>query len=123
MVRYNEVLLAQVQVTAACNALHSVDARLARWILQTRDRFNENAIPLTHELLSEMLGVRRSSISDVAGKLQAAGLIRYTRGMIEIVDRRALEDAACECYAAIHENTAQILGSANISSTRSASEV
>jgi CRP-like cAMP-binding protein len=109
IVKYNEVLLAQVQTTAACNALHHVEARLSRWILQTRDRTDTDRVPLTQEFLSEMLGVRRTSVSEVANKLQAAGLIRYSRGMIEIVNRAALEQKACECYATILEKSAQIL--------------
>ncbi len=105
VMRANEMLLGQVQMTAACNALHPIQARLARWILQTRDRVDDNIIPLTQELLSEMLGVRRSSVSEVASMLQTAGLIRYSRGSIEIVDRRALEGAACECYETIKHQT------------------
>jgi CRP-like cAMP-binding protein len=101
IVRYNDVLLGQVQVTAACNALHPIQKRLARWILQTRDRIDTDTVPLTQELLSEMLGVRRSSVSEIARRLQTSGLIRYSRGSIEIVDRRALEAAACECYGVI----------------------
>ena len=101
IIRYNESLLNQVQITAACNALHPIQARLARWILQTRDHLDDDLIPLTQELLSEMLGVRRSSISEVASKLQAAGLIRYRRGAVEIVNRPGLEAAACECYGLI----------------------
>jgi CRP-like cAMP-binding protein len=102
IVAYNDVLLGQVQITAACNALHPIPKRLARWILQTRDRIDTDTVPLTQELLSEMLGVRRSSVSEIAKRLQTAGLIRYSRGAIEIVNRRALEAAACECYAMIN---------------------
>jgi CRP-like cAMP-binding protein len=109
IVKYNQVLLAQVQTTAACNALHHVEARLSRWILQTRDRTDTDRIPLTQEFLSEMLGVRRTSVSEVATKLQTAGLIRYSRGVIEIVDRTALEQRACECYAGIREQARRIL--------------
>jgi CRP-like cAMP-binding protein len=109
IVKYNEVLLAQVQTTAACNALHHVEARLSRWILQTRDRTDTDRVPLTQEFMSEMLGVRRTSVSEVASKLQNAGLIRYSRGVIEIVDRLALERRSCECYASIREKAAQIL--------------
>jgi len=109
VVRHNEVLLAQVQVNAACNAIHSLEARLSRWILQTRDRIDENEIPLTHELLSEMLGVRRSSVSEIANKLQSAKLISYTRGKIHIDDREALERTACECYQTIKRNASEIL--------------
>lgn len=109
IVRYNEVLLAQVQMTAACNAMHGLEARLSRWILQTRDRIEEEDIPLTQELLSEMLGVRRTSVSEIASRLQAANLITYSRGKIVIVDRAALERNACECYETIRGRTADIL--------------
>lgn len=105
VVRYNEVLLAQVQTTAACNAVHTLEARLSRWILQSRDRIDEDAIPLTHEILSQMLGVRRSSVSEVASKLQAANLISYSRGKIMIQDRAGLERNACECYQTIRERS------------------
>jgi CRP-like cAMP-binding protein len=99
--RYGEMLLIQVQQTAACNALHAVEARLSRWLLQARDRVPGNTIRLTHEFLSQMLGVRRTTVTVVANVLQQAGLIRYHRGHIEIVDRAGLEARACECYAAI----------------------
>jgi CRP-like cAMP-binding protein len=105
ILRGNDVLLAQVQITAACNALHPIEARLARWILQSSDRTTDGIIPLTQELLSQMLGVTRSSVSEVAGKLQAAGLIRYSRGTIEIANRNGLKASACECYEAILEKT------------------
>jgi CRP-like cAMP-binding protein len=101
IVSYNDVLLGQVQITAACNALHPIQRRLARWILQTRDRIDTDIVPLTQELLSEMLGVRRSSVSEIAKKLQTSGLIRYSRGSIEILKREALEAAACECYSLV----------------------
>jgi len=110
VIAQDQVLHAQVQATAACNALHGVDARLSRWILQSHDRNgNADVIPLTQEFLSEMLGVRRSSVGEVARKLQAQGLLRYSRGSIEIVDRPGLEAAACECYANIVETTARIV--------------
>jgi CRP-like cAMP-binding protein len=109
IMRYSEALLGQVQMTAACNALHSLSARLARWILQTQDRVNGPSVPLTQELLSEMLGVRRSSVSEVAHRLQTRGLIRYHRGSIEIIDRKALELACCECYQTIKAQTDNLL--------------
>lgn len=112
IVRWSEVLIAQVQITAACNALHPIGQRLARWILQTKDRTADDAIPLTQQRLSDVLGVQRSSISEVAGMLQALGLIHYSRGIIEILDRPGLEKAACECYASINENAARILPAA-----------
>ncbi len=101
IVRYGEILLIQVQQTAACNALHAVEARLSRWLLQARDRLSSNTIQLTQEFLSQMLGVRRTTVTVVANMLQQAGLIRYHRGQIEIVNRPGLEARACECYEAI----------------------
>jgi CRP-like cAMP-binding protein len=108
IVRYNDALLGQVQITAACNALHPIQKRLARWILQTRDRIDSDLVPLTQELLSEMLGVRRSSVSEIAGRLQATGLIHYSRGTIEIANRAGLEAVACECYALIRDQPARM---------------
>jgi CRP-like cAMP-binding protein len=108
IVRYGEMLLIQVQQTAACNALHDVEERLSRWLLQARDRVDENTIRLTHEFLSQMLGVRRPTVTVVARMLQEAGLIRYHRGHIEIVDRRGLEARACECYSVIRRQIDKI---------------
>jgi CRP-like cAMP-binding protein len=108
IVRYGEMLLIQVQQTAACNALHDVEERLSRWLLQARDRVDGNIIRLTHEFLSQMLGVRRPTVTVVARTLQDAGLIRYHRGHIEIVDRHGLEARACECYAVIRQQIDKI---------------
>jgi CRP-like cAMP-binding protein len=105
ILRYKEALLAQVQQTAACNALHPLEARLARWLLQTLDRADDPNLPLTQEFMSQMLAVRRTTVTVVAGKLQQAGLIRYHRGRIEIIDRPKLEEAACECYGTIRRRT------------------
>jgi CRP-like cAMP-binding protein len=105
VLRYKETLLAQVQQTAACNALHHLEERLARWLLQALDRTDGSNLPLTQELISQMLAVRRSTVTVIAGKLQQAGLIRYHRGRIEIVDRLKLEEAACECYHTIRRRT------------------
>lgn len=102
--RAHDAVLAQVQITAACNALHSVEQRLARWILQSSDRSRSVSIPLTQELMAQMLGVTRSSVSEAAQELQVGGLIRYARGKVEIVSRRGLEKAACECYATTRDN-------------------
>jgi CRP-like cAMP-binding protein len=98
IVRFNEGLLAQVQQTAACNALHELEERLCRWLLQTQDRTGGDIITLTHEFLSQMLAVRRTTVTLVARALQKAGAIKYRRGKIEIVDRGKLERRACECY-------------------------
>jgi CRP-like cAMP-binding protein len=108
IVRYGEMLLIQVQQTAACNALHAVEARLSRWLLQARDRLESNTIKLTHEFLSQMLGVRRTTVTVVANVLQQAGVIRYHRGQIEIVDRIGLEARACECYDAIRRQIDEV---------------
>ena len=109
IMRYNDVLLAQVQQSVACNALHGLEARLCRWLLQTHDCIDGNVVPLTQEFLGQMLGVRRTSVTVAARLLQSAGMIRYRRGQITIVDRRALEDLSCECYGVIHRNYARLL--------------
>jgi len=111
-VRYNDLLIAQIQQSVACNALHTLEARLCRWLLQTHDCVGGDTIPLTQEFLGQMLGVRRTSVTLAARLLQSAGLIRYRRGHIQVVDRAALEDAACECYAAIQEHTDEVFPAA-----------
>jgi len=107
-IRYNEVLLTQARLTAACNALHPVDARFCRWLLQSADRAESSTLPLTQELLSEMLGVRRTSVTDVAGRLQKEGLISFSRGVIHILDRPALEAMTCECYQSLIDQSAML---------------
>jgi CRP-like cAMP-binding protein len=104
IVRYNDVLLAQVQQSVACNALHGLEARLCRWLLQTHDCVDGNVIPLTQEFLGQMLGVRRTTVTIAARLLQSAGLIRYRRGHIQVLDRAALKDISCECYGMIRQN-------------------
>src|SRR5215471_7553271 len=104
IVRYNDLLLAQVQQSVACNALHALEARLCRWLLQTHDCIDGDAIPLTQEFLGQMLGVRRTTVTIAARLLQSAGLLRYRRGLIHIIDRAALEEIACECYAVVRHN-------------------
>lgn len=98
IVRYNELLLAQVQQSCACNALHEAEARLCRWLLQSRDRSDSDTVPITQEFLAQMLGVRRTTVTMIASALQEAGLIRYQRGRIEILDRQKMQERACECY-------------------------
>ena len=102
-VRYNEVLLEQARVTAACNALHNIEARFCRWLLQTRDRAESETVNLTQEFLAEMLGVRRTSVTEVASKIQASGAISYSRGVIKILDLDALKAMSCECYQTLQE--------------------
>jgi CRP-like cAMP-binding protein len=102
-VRYNEVLLTQARVIAACNALHQIEARFCRWLLQAGDRAETDSIMLTQEFLSEMLGVRRTSVTKVVSKLQAAGAISNSRGAIKLIDLNKLKVMSCECYEALHE--------------------
>ena len=103
--RYSHSLLTQVSQSAACNRFHLVDARLARWLLMTTDRLGVKEFPLTQEFLATMLGVRREGVSKAAGALQAGKLIRYSRGMITIVNRPGLEARSCQCYAIIKADT------------------
>jgi CRP-like cAMP-binding protein len=111
--RYGEVLLAQIQQGAACNAFHEAEARLARWLLQTSDRIDSPVIPLTQEFLGQMLGVRRTTVTLIAGGLRIRGLIRYRRGKIEIVDRPGLERCACECYETVRKQIEEYFPQAN----------
>jgi CRP-like cAMP-binding protein len=100
LVRHEQVLLAQAQQSAACNASHTVEARLCRWLLRMRDIVGDD-LPLTQEFLAQMIGARRPSVSLVAGTLQQAGLIKYSRGHITIVDLERVQDSACECYETV----------------------
>jgi CRP-like cAMP-binding protein len=107
-IRYNEVLLSQARVTAACNALHPIEARFCRWLLQSADRSSSDTVALTQEFLAEMLGVRRTSVTEVARKVQNAGVITYSRGVIKILDRRALMRMSCECYETLLDQSAAL---------------
>lgn len=99
--RFAHRLAMQTTQIAACNRLHDVEERLARWILMTHDRIESNHLPLTQEFLSQMLGTRRATVTVAAGILQKAGLVSYTRGNVTILDRRNLESAACDCYGIV----------------------
>ena len=108
--RYALAFQAQVTMTAACNARHAIEQRLARWLLIAHDRAGADEFPMTHEFVSMMLGVRRPSVSLAAGVLQKAGLIRYARGRMEVTDRPGLEAASCECYHTVRREFARLLG-------------
>jgi CRP-like cAMP-binding protein len=101
IMRYGEALLAHTFQNVSCNAIHPVEARCCRWILAMHDRADGDTLPLTHEFLSEMLGVQRSSVSVVTRTLQMAGLIQQSRGGITVIDRAGLEETTCECYGRI----------------------
>ena len=103
LVSYSETLLSQVQQTVACNAMHTTEARMCRWLLMMHDRAEGEFLTYTHEFLSHMLGANRKSVTLAAQSMQAAGLISYRRGRIQIVDRPGLERATCECYAVVRE--------------------
>ena len=101
MLRYAAALVTMIAQGSACNRVHPIEARCARWLLQTRDRVDSDQFHLTHEFLAQMLGVTRPSVTIAAGILQKAGVIRYNRGDVSILDRKRLEDASCECYAVV----------------------
>lgn len=101
LMRYTHAALAQVQQTAACNSAHRVEQRCARWMLMTRDRVDADDFPVTHDFLASMLGVRRSGVTVAMRTLKDAGLVRYTRGRVHLVDRAGLEGASCECYRVV----------------------
>jgi CRP-like cAMP-binding protein len=107
--RYTQVLIVQIAQSAACNRLHPLRQRCARWLLQTHDRVGADAFPFTHQFLSQMLGVRRATVTSVTGELQSEGLIANHYGRIAIRDRRALEGAACECYWIVRRELERLL--------------
>jgi CRP-like cAMP-binding protein len=109
LVRQEQALFIQAQQSAACNAYHSVEARLSRWLLRMHDLFDSNRLPLTQGFLAQMIGVRRNSVSLVAHTLQQAGLIRYSRGHIDITNLEGLKETACECYETVKMRCESIL--------------
>jgi CRP-like cAMP-binding protein len=109
--RYTQTLLAQISQTAVCNRLHSMEQRLCRWLLLCLDRTNRHELHITQELLANMLGGRRESVTVAAGHLQDANVIHYCRGRIHILNRRGLEAIACECYAAVTAEFRRLFGS------------
>ena len=110
MLRYSQALWEQTAQSVACNRRHAMEERCARWLLMTHDRVGSDTFPLTQGFLAAMLGVRRASVTVAAGMLQEAGLIRYTRGRITILDRARLEEATCECYRTVKEKYDRLLG-------------
>ena len=109
LLRYTQALIAQMTQTAVCNRHHSVDQQLCRWLLLSLDRLPSNELAMTQELIANMLGVRREGVTEAAGKLQAAGLIRYSRGHITVLDRPRLEKRVCECYAVVKKEMDRLL--------------
>jgi CRP-like cAMP-binding protein len=110
--RYTQALLDELAQTAACNRLHPLEERCARWLLMTHDRVAADHFQLTQEFLASMLGVRRPTVSVVMSLLRRAGLVRYTRGAVTVVDRPGLEAAACECYGSVRRGYDRLLGPA-----------
>ncbi len=106
---YTQALIAQTSQTAVCNQHHSLDQQLCRWLLMSLDRLHDNKMLITHELIARLLGFRRESVTEVAGKLQKDGMITYTRGRITVLDRPKLEKRVCECYAAVKNEYERLL--------------
>lgn len=111
LLRYTQALLTQMAQTAVCNRHHSLDQQLCRWLLLSLDRLQANELIMTQELIANMLGVRREGVTEAAGQLQKAGLIRYSRGRITVLDRPGLEARTCECYAVVKHECDRLLPS------------
>lgn len=109
LLRYTQALLTQMAQTAVCNRHHSVDQQLCRWLLLSLDRLVGNELVMTQELIANMLGVRREGVTEAAGHLQSAGLIKYSRGRITVLDRAGLESRTCECYAVVKKEFDRLL--------------
>jgi CRP-like cAMP-binding protein len=109
LLRYTQALITQMVQTAACNRHHALDQQLCRWLLLTLDRLPHNEVSMTQEVIGNMLGVRRESVTEAAGKLQAEGLINYSRGKIVVLNRPKLESRACECYAVVKHESDRLL--------------
>ncbi len=109
LLRYTQALITQMAQTAVCNRHHAIEQQLCRWLLLSLDLLSTNELSMTQELIANMLGVRREGVTEAAGKLQAAGLIHYSRGRITVLDRPGLEALACECYAVVKRETDRLL--------------
>jgi len=110
LLRYTQALLTQMSQTAVCNRLHAIEQQLCRWLLLSHDRLDSDELVMTQELIANMLGVRREGVTAAAGRLQEQGLISYVRGRIQVLDRRGLEAAACECYKVVKDEYDRLLG-------------
>ncbi|MEQ1644335.1 MAG: Crp/Fnr family transcriptional regulator [Pyrinomonadaceae bacterium] len=110
LLRYTQALIAQISQTAVCNRLHSVEQQLCRWLLLSHDRLDSDVLVMTHDLISNMLGVRREGVTLAAQKLVAKGLIKSVRGTMTVLDRPGLEQAVCECYAVVNDEYNRLLG-------------
>jgi CRP-like cAMP-binding protein len=109
LLRYTQALITQMAQTAVCNRLHTLDQQLCRWLMLSLDRLSGSELVMTQELIANMLGVRRQGVTAAALKLQRAGLIRYSRGHITVLDRRRLEQRTCECYAVVKKEYDRLL--------------
>jgi CRP-like cAMP-binding protein len=109
LMRYTQARIIQLGQAAACNRHHKLEQRFARWLLTVRDSMNSNQFQLTQEFISQMLGVRRTGVTEIAGQFQKAGIIQYKRGFVEILDNQKLEATACECYQLIHQQFSRLL--------------
>ncbi|MGE0357526.1 MAG: Crp/Fnr family transcriptional regulator [Burkholderiales bacterium] len=109
LLRYTQALITQMTQTAVCNRHHSLDQQLCRWLLLSLDRLPSSRLVMTQELIANMLGVRREGVTEAAGNLQSAGMIRYARGIIEVLDRPALEKRCCECYEVVRRESGRLL--------------
>lgn len=112
LLRYTQSLITQMAQTAVCNRHHSVNEQLCRWLLLSLDRLRSNELRMTQELIANMLGVRREGVTAAAGELQRAGVIRYSRGKITVLDRPKLEQLSCECYSVVKKETDRLLNKA-----------
>lgn len=110
LLRYTQALIVQISQTAVCNRLHTTEQRLCRWMLMTRDRTHKDELQMTHEFISNMLGIHREAVSLAAHRLQEKGMISYTRGRIRIIDREKLERCSCECYKVVKGEYDRLLG-------------
>ncbi len=109
LLKYTQALMTQITQTAVCNRHHSIDQQLCRWLLLSLDRLETNQLKMTQELIANMLGVRREGVTEAAGKLQKSGLIKYSRGLIEVLDRQGIEEKCCECYQVVKDEYERLL--------------